>query len=57
MTKIEIKFGKFDLKETIVKIRQFYQRLSKREKNLIGAVLALFLFMSFKDNLFEFLCH
>jgi len=53
MTKIEIKFGKFDLKETIAKIRKFYQGLSKREKILIGVVLALFLFMSLKDNLFE----
>jgi len=53
MTKIEIKFGKFDLKETIAKIREFYQGLSKREKILIGVVAALFLFMSLKDNLFE----
>lgn len=53
MTKIEIKFGKFDLKETIAKIRNFYQGLSKREKILIGVVLVLFLFMSLKDNLFE----
>ncbi len=53
MTKIEIKFGKFDLKKTIDKIANFYLGLSKREKILIGVVAVLFLFMSLKDNLFE----